>query len=570
MKKIISRLILSFVISYTLIISASFILAALKTAGAENILPVFQNSWLINHALINIKALLLPAHLSAVLFTFSFSKTRLEQGISFQRFLAACFSIFLIFVLLNTLYTELIYTGAEQKHQQIEANSRLGFNLLRAIQKNEQQEDFDQARTNIELYLTIDPENTELRAKYSELIISDTPESLINNEILKESTVLKPPQSLDQLIDKAIENERSGNFIQAHYLANLVQRIANPDFDMAYLEDANRIAARTWDKISSSALSPDETQKMEKYSRKTEAFAALYAEQNPIKSYYLFKTLFEDYPDDPDILRYFEESKTALKNYAFFLDEIQQHIHLNSLNKILFINSINDHTEIIIIDKMIPLPDIAYIIETEILRFSSDGDLKYHVYIPFGKIQNNVIIGQSRDRNNSDNFSIPTVIAGTPDDALHYIFPLSEKTELGDLYSLNFNENQFDSLNIIILWNLRKQIEKLGYSKQVIELILVQRIGAPFLFLILSIGSVIIGRRLKRKPNSSGFSFILLPVIPLCVYFLVQLYEWVATLVTALVVFSAGLALSLVVMIILSFGILIGLLLVLAIPESRH
>src|SRR5208283_1276505 len=118
---------------------------------------------------------------------------------------------------------------------------------------------------------------------------------------------------------------------------------------------------------------------------------------------------------DPDIARYLEESRGALRKAAFFLDDAVKVEMLPGTQGILFLNRNDaDSAEAVFVGKMVELPGgDAYFYDIEAVRYDASGTVAWHFTAPYGRRDGDSILMHAADPRDPGIQRLPLYVQGT-------------------------------------------------------------------------------------------------------------------------------------------------------------
>jgi hypothetical protein len=349
-----------------------------------------------------------------------------------------------------------------------------------------------------------------------------------------------------------------GDFLAAHWLATLAERIARPG--SPELSKAAALAAKAWNQIEAFQTSSGEENAHELYLLKKAGYEAMVS-GDWIRAYYIFKEHAEKSPNDPDTKRFLAKCEEATKGIAFFIDEVEVSLGDTQTNVILslpFIENGLSGRSVIRIKKLSTTPDVAYGINIEYMAFDAQSRLLSSLYAPDAKILPITIEGRHQvhvlmralDRHSSMERSEPVWHVRNANsrhlDEAQLILDMPYETFL-EVVKLR---QGLGSLGINELFTAAEMANKAGYIPQVFEAEIVNRFGSCLFFLPMSIIAIAMGWyfRARRRPR---YLFVpLLPVFPLVFNGIVILYKKTISVLGASLVFAVGFSHAVIVLII--------------------
>lgn len=369
------------------------------------------------------------------------------------------------------------------------------------------------------------------------------PDESRNRDFIKDA-------SADTLLRKAGEFFNQEKYFSAYYYASMAFRL-----DENLLE-AYTLSERAMEKIKSFDLSQKEEAIKDLSYNKKEWYKKI-ASGEFITVYYYFKELESRYPDDPDIKDYLKEIKDEfIDNFTFFYNEMKHIDTIPGKNNILFINYADDtKIEFIFIHKMVSVIEGIFFKDMEVLTVSLTGEVISHLKAPYGKyvfvdpsriskmqglkptkhhINTYCIRRYSPDISpveyeyETDSAISPEYIVTPPpgERELLYIIPLyPDKGLLKNFQAGSFSFRTTGLLELFFL-ALNRSYENAGYNRTEVNIEIISRFILPFLFLFFSLLSISVGWACRSHYESRPpvLTLIFIPLFPVVVAFLVNLY----------------------------------------------
>ena len=477
----------------------------------------------------------------------------------------------ILFVFLSLVYTVLImgfYPAAHYRLERMISQSRQAKAFFERALRETDVGNYASALSYYDLYLVIDPENTEvLEAKsrtQSQLYGRRKQEALAYQASESEVSISSlRDTNAHELIEKAREYYNKEDYYSAHYYATLAQRMDSTDLE------SRRIAAIAWEKIASLEPTGSDREAAILFGRKKEGYTAL-INGDYITAYYIFNELKQVYPNDPDIISYLSKSKEGVAKVSFFLDEAEKIDPFPGVEKILFINDTEDGSrEIVSIGKMVETDEGVFFQHIEAIQFQPDGKVIYHLHAPYGKLIENHINMSGIHRLNKDQREFPVYYAGFRHGELDTLLPL--RASLDNLSNLRVGVQTARQMSLDALWQVREVLARYGYIKKYLDREIIVRILYPFCFLILSLLSISIGwtYRTRYLSRPSLLSFLFIPIFPLIITMLTSLFLSAQLVIIAFILVKYSFAASLTCLLIMQSVFLVVTLIILAGQRSE-
>jgi len=515
---------------------------------------------------------LIPISASAAMIAYSLF-IRVEPGgpreEPFHTLVAPNLVMFTVLALIFTvLYIGVLPSARARLELKEFQSERADFYLERA-RSSRRADDYAAAVTDFDRYLLQDPHNGKIAEEREEVraLLHASPGG--ENA---ESDFGEPVQPLDasEYLTQAEDFFSREDYFSAHYYAVQAARLDSGR------RDARRLAARAWEKISGLEPDREKIEAREFFLTKKEGFEALVRVQDPLKAYAIFNALAATHPNDPDVVRYLEESRQQVAAISYFLDEADRAGGVPGIDGILFVNvRQDDRREIVYVDNLVETEAGAFVTGVEVIQFEVGGEVTLHLASARGKLlprtdeqEGSVIVLTGLDRRNPDRRESPVYFVGDPrrlaaSERFENLLPVNLSRE--DLQVLRLGFPAAPRLGLGALWQLRKRSEQYGYPGAELAREILDRILQPFSFLILCLFSVSLGwsfRIGRARPPRLGYLF--LPFFPLGVAVLTALYLTAQKMILDFILGTLGFGSALAVLLVLQGALLFVSLSVLA------
>jgi MFS family permease len=523
---------------------AVFVLYALFTYPAGQLVDVFLNRYLFTRGLVLFIDAMIPLTISVAAISYSVSFRQVHgqkrETRPFFKLISANLTLFIVLAVLYTVLLLGVQPLAWQRLNQMAAQSQQADLFLKWAEELTLQGDFRQANRYLDLYLLIDGENKEVLEQKEEVNLKALRQMADEEAVEQISTQERPAEGYKahELLAQAEVYFAEEDYFSAHYYATQAFRI-----DSSRVE-AQRLASRAWEKIASLDLSNEEKEQQELFRRKQHAYRAL-LEGAYIRAYTEFNQLYREYPNDSEVRKYYQESRDKVAGVTYFKDEVQEIEPRPGYDDLLFLNSAPDEPrEIVYIQKAVVFEEETIFQNIEIIRFHER--LVSHLRAPYGKAQGDMAVLTGIDRDAPQRQLLPVYLSGKPG-AETPLYPLPQLSTLVNLRAWD----KASSLGTDALWRLRRNIGRYGYIEEHSTMTLINRLMLPFCFLTLSLFAVSLGwsfrtRTLRRPPL---ISFLFIPFFPFMASVISDLYLAVQRVIVGFVLVSVGFSAALVVMI---------------------
>lgn len=350
-----------------------------------------------------------------------------------------------------------------------------------------------------------------------------------------------PPQagySSFELLEKARESAQALDFYNAHYYAMLSWRLSRPDDPNRGA--AMRLASEAWNRITASLDSVRAIPDQQWYRKKQRGYTAIQA-NDYLSAYYLFLEMDREQKAeakgiDPDIERFLEISRRGLLESFFFTDETKSLRLFEQSGDVFFtLDKADGRKEAVLMKGIsrghIDRQDAAYLRGFELLRFDADGNLVFHIAVPYAKMfsfspdgenPKPQLILTSVDREKENNRIDPEVISGE--------FPPPEAVSK----SVIVLDMPYDDMNLLLsatagpelmtlseLFSFSFKAESYGMEKDLYLAEFIQRISDPFIVFTVAILMLAWAWKLrlrKNRPFSAWWILVMPLVTVVCVY----------------------------------------------------
>ncbi|MDR0302249.1 MAG: energy-coupling factor transporter transmembrane protein EcfT [Treponema sp.] len=352
-------------------------------------------------------------------------------------------------------------------------------------------------------------------------------------------------------------------YFDAHWLAILAGRLATEGSPEAAA--AARLASDAWNQIESQSPSIREERMHFLHQLKLSGYEAM-NNSDWIAAYYIFLELLDATPDDPDAKNFFAKCEDGLKDYTFFIDEMQLSLG-EMLTGALFSLPAQAGRAVIRFSNLSTSADFAYGMGFEYMEFDASSRPNISIKATYAKLLPVTVNGKNRimvithalNRHNKNISWEGEWLLG--DDNISVIM-LDISFE--DFLLLSGVRRGLTTLQVDELFAASKKLGKLGYVPEIFEAEILNRISSTVFFLPIAILVVVIGWRYRTKTRPRYFFFLLLPMLPVVFNGLVFLYRNLLNTVGIWLVISLGFAAALTIFIVALAVILFVSLIILA------
>jgi len=351
------------------------------------------------------------------------------------------------------------------------------------------------------------------------------------------------PVNATQAIAMSEAAFRDRRYYDAHWLATLGSRLSPPGSPESV--NASRFASEAWNMIDSQAPNQREEKLYSLYEKKLSGYLAMNT-GNWIGAFYIFQEMLILTPDDPDIKNFFAASERGVKEYAFFIDEMEL-----SLGEILtgavFSMPTQNGRAAMRFSNLSTLSDIAYGIGFEYMEFDLLSRPVLSMRAQYAKLLPVVI-------NDRPQIMILTHAISRNDKNLSWECEvlIGKNTFHGVVLDANFEDflllsevrRGLQNLQIDELFKASKKLGTAGYVSQIFEAEVLNRLGSSIFFLPMAIIVIVIGWRYRAKTKPRYLFSLLLPVLPVVFHGFVFMYRVILNLLGIWLVLTFGFSMA--------------------------
>jgi hypothetical protein len=506
-KKTILALIIAYCIDYIF-----FTVVSILTFPQDTLLSIYFWEWVFDNSLNQLINTLPAVHVTAIVVLFSFF-FRLS-GASFL-LIRNLIIVFLLSTLLYTVLAEIVQPGFYRREEKRAALTELARDFEQTAQQRYKNDDFREAKRFLDYYLQIDStsaEMNELKASVEEQLQDEIRQQ---QEQKSGQPVVNREYTPEEMVTLARNYYESEDFYSAHYYATLAYQINNA------LEEAQQVAESAWEKIQERGNNKRTREETLLYNRKQSGYTEL-LHGDPVKAYYIFKSLARDYPRDPDVQKYLSESRKKLQNVAFFRKEIEEAIPTAGHAHIGFINTTDASVrEFVYIDRYTVTRSGTYFFETEVLGLKKDGSKAYHYRAPYGSLLEGKISFLCLEENQEVYYKPSSLLAEKSTGAPTQL-ALSPSVSHLSLFQV---EENFAELGLPQLWGLDEVFEQHGFPSLPVRTEFLFRLVVIFSFFVLSLFALAIGVSLKTTERKTPvLAFLFVPLFPFAIHRIITFY----------------------------------------------
>ncbi|MCL1815811.1 MAG: hypothetical protein FWG27_08355 [Treponema sp.] len=339
-----------------------------------------------------------------------------------------------------------------------------------------------------------------------------------------------PVNSTDalRLAEQAFDRER---YYDAHWLATLAERLARPG--AAEISVAVTLASRAWEKIADLEPSAQEQERYNLYRMKRSAYEAMNA-GDWISAYYTFHELSGLTPNDPDVAKYLEQSKSGVAQTAFFIDELDLTVGVTLARPVFSLPGQDDGRFALYFTSLALIKDYAHAWGAEVVAAGEDGHLRWRVNADYAKllpinitdstgnsVDRTVLLfhGLNRTDQTKDSRPVWTRDGGNPgSDPVYGSNQIMLNISYDDFLLLSRMKEGAESLSLRELFAAEKTFDQYGYVRESFKTEIFRRLGEVLLFLPMAVLALILGWRYRARKKPRYVYVPMLFFLPLVFY----------------------------------------------------
>lgn len=352
----------------------------------------------------------------------------------------------------------------------------------------------------------------------------------------------------------------ASDYINAHYYAEMAAKTTGRD-DQNLLR-AKEISAESWNLMySDTNLFNKEAGDL--YRTKKEAYTAL-EQGDVLKAYYTLLKLKDIYPEDPDVVNYFNATMDRLEQQYFFVDETADLRDFEAANNVYFsITKPDGQVDLIFIGGVSIVENtsqfIQYFRNFSVTSFSEDGHVIQFFSVPYAKMTAQLIsslfesgqISMAREFKTSNDQYVPYVflegVDRQSDNTRNAIkpkfkYPQEEEKQpfylmdipFGDLVLIRQACGGPETMPLLSLLRFIPKAEQYGFSGEIYSSVLAKRGCYPLIILAIMIFAAIVSFNYRLlSGHMFKFSWILLfPIMTVIIHFVLMLTEYIESILT--------------------------------------
>jgi len=483
----------------------------------------------------------IPVTVAALAASYSLFLRRGRVRQPFYRLVAPQLTLLVVLAILYSVLLLGFYPRSSGLLRELRVLTRVARGFLSEAEKLVKRGDHAGGLEYYERYLSIDPRYQRVLDRRDELRrgLAASPSEKPRPEPqpvprVQDLSAGKSPYELLRLAQGFFDKE---DYFSANYYATLAAEL-DPK-----REDAQRLAARAWERIRSRQFSREQKAEAEFYRQKMRGYQ-LYQGGDYLAAYYHFLELQRQKSGDPDVVHFLGESRYKVAQETFFLGEARAADLLPGTQDLLFVNPRQDGArELVSIGRMASGPEGTFFRNIEVVRFGG-GASPYHYLASYGKLKRiEAVRGQPGsagrldvllhgiDRQTRGLDLLPRVLEGAEKPGsreLRYLLQLSPaQEELEALVAPGSDmEDRLAGVSLTAIWQARRNAARYGQIEAFLAQEILMRLLLPFAFLNLGLLAMAVGWSyrfvsLGRRP---ALAYLFLPVFPVAATLLYSLY----------------------------------------------
>jgi len=509
------------------------------------ILEIFKLRWILYNGLILFTRYFLAVHLTGVLLCYSLIfPYQISSGstrISFFGLLGKNITLFLVLVILFTIFHEEVSPSIIQEQKQMSSDTKFALDSVKKGEAALVEGKYSGAYSYFSSYLSIDPSNSVIseaaqwaHAKMASGTVKKTQEKQKNR--IKDNLTF---------YEKAEGFYKEKKYFSAYYYAFL----ASETDEKIIKQKALRLKDRAENELQTLQSIEKDAERNRYYKEKMKALNDL---NNGMvyNAYYAFKRLKKKYPGDKDLGDFFEKSKKAVQEKFFFIDDLTEYEDLPGIRNIVYLHhEKSGDTVFLKIGKYIQAEKGRYFFNIEVIVTSPGEGVITHFTAPYGMVSRDGYINmQAIDREKEQKYFPEYLVKSKVSQDL---FAIKLEPDPDELFFLRKNVLSKGNLTAVELYTMWKTVGKYGYPTRPLEILLLQTLVLPFTFFIFSLFSVGIGWffRIRRK-SIPWISLLFVPLVPFGIQILLGLYSFSTKIVSTYFLFKTGFTFSLLLLLV--------------------
>jgi hypothetical protein len=535
------KLLVTQIITHVIIILVIVVLTIVFSPG--NFESKFIGQWYLSSSIVYYLQYLIPITATGLLITFSI-QTRPEDlgaGASFFKLIQGALIYLIVIMIAYTLLLLLLLPWAYQQQSDAEFRSDFVNRRIEQAIGYLEEEDYRRAGEMVDDVLSLVPQHDAGVRLFWEIQerMPPTPQ----RETEEPDT---PRIPLDLSYGEILDRAKQYYADQDWYSAVFYARLALGPNEERRDDDARQILSESLKAISRLEPGAEESAERRIFQLKQDGVGAWNANEY-LDAYYIFKELEALRPSDRDVQTYLAYLLPEVENVAFFLDEIDAANREDIRRQVFFrvpdvaaltgtgaSGGGQDETAADSADP-VPMRFIAaeqmmrssrglYFIDMEYIEVSPRGTVLTHIKVPRGKMSGSYLITRSVDRDDPRLRYDAVYLNGRPVPGEEGV--LRVPMDPSDIWAVNPSSTFYNDVNILQLFSLARMYPAFGKNAAFPQSEILYRLLLPFS--LINISLIVIGMAWRgRSRYISGppaYLYIFLPLIPVFILGLFDLY----------------------------------------------
>lgn len=297
------------------------------------------------------------------------------------------------------------------------------------------------------------------------------------------------------------------------------------------LARARAVVETSWSRIYERTLAADERLKASYFFRKGKSLGD-YQFQNYLEAYYGFQELRKENPLDTEVERYWNLSKAKVADQVLFYQDMEVLFAVPGDENLVFVNR-QSPLEVVRIGKLLDTSQGVFVQNFELLRFDATGRTLLHWTADFGRWGPQGIDFRVWDQE-APVPRFPVVRVETPGNEFNPLGtvdpPLFQpRVTISDLRVIGATHPLPQTLGTWDLLVHGEAIAALGYNPGLFQTEFLMRLTEPFWFFVVFVLVFVLAWH-HRVPEPGRTWWLLVPVLPLLVHFLIESAQWAGRL----------------------------------------
>lgn len=514
------------------------------------ILEIFKLRWILYNGLILFIRYFLAVHITGVLLCYSliFPYQISSDRTPLLGLMGKNITLFLVLVIIFSIFHEEVSPNLMQEQKQMSADTKFALDSIKKGETALVEGKYSGAYSNFISYLAIDPSNLVIN-EAAQWAHAKMAVGTVKNSRGKQRDRIKVNLTL---FKRAEDFYKEKKYFSAYYYAFL----ASETDEKIIKVKALRLKDRAENELQTLQSIEKDAERNRYYKEKMKALNDL---KNGMvyNAYYAFKRLKKKYPGDKDLGDFFEQSKKAVKEKYFFIDELAKYENFPGIQNIVYLQHEKSGDIVFVkIGKYIKAEGKRCFFNMEVIVTSPDKGVITHFTAPYGLVSSDGYINmQAIDREKEKKY-FPEYRVKSRDSK--ELFSIKLEPTPDKLFFLRNNVLSQGNLTAVELYTMWKTVGKYGYQTKPLEILLLQTLVLPFTFFIFSIFSVGIGWFFRiRKKSIPWISLLFVPLVPFGIHVFFGLYSFSTKIVSAYFLFKTGFTLSMLLLLVMQAVLLL-------------